>query len=123
MKTRKFIIISVASAAILIAAVSLYEIHVNQEIVRFVEGRIINHLKGRATAEPEALSGTRIKIISVEKNAYGCKFYKIEGVADVATKTGNHRKRPFKCVVIESSPPPHRFLDFTFTDDGEKILD
>lgn len=123
MKTRKFIITSVASAALLIAAVSIHEIHVNREIVRFVEGRIINHLKARVGTVPEALSGTRIKNISVEENAYGCKFYKITGEAGFATKTGYHRKRPFKCVVIESYPPPHRFLDFTFTDDGGKILD
>ena len=84
MKTRKFIIISVASAALLIAAVSIHEIHVNHEIVRFVEGRIINHLKARAGGEPEALSATRIKNISIEKNAYGCKFYKIDGEADFA---------------------------------------
>lgn len=123
MKTRKLIIISTASAAILIAAVSIYEIHVNREIVRFVEGRIINHLKARPGPRPEALSGTRIKNISVEKNAYGCKFYKIDGIADFAGQAGQHLKRPFKCVVIESGPPPHKFLDFTYTDNGEKILD
>ncbi len=123
LKARKFIIISAVSAAILIAAVSIHEIYVNREIVRFVEGRIINHLKSRAGTEPESLSGTRIKNISIEKNTYGCKFYKIDGEADFAGKAGHHLKRPFSCVVIESGPPPHRFLDFTFTDSGEKILE
>ncbi len=106
----------------MIAALSLHEIHVNHEIVRFVEGRIINHLKSRAGTEPESLLGTRIKTISIEKNTYGCKFYKIDGEADFAA-TGHHIKRPFRCVVIESGPPPHRFLDLTFTDSGEKILE
>jgi len=107
----------------LIAAVSIHAINVNHEIVKFVEGRIINHLKDRPGTEPESLLGTRIKKISIEKNTYGCKFYKIDGEADFASKTGHHLKRPFRCVVIESGPPPHRFLDLTFTDNGEKILE
>jgi hypothetical protein len=123
LKTRKLIILSAALAAILIAALSIHEINANREVVRFIEGRIINHLKDRLGPRPEALSGTRIKNISIEKNAYGCKFYKIEGIADFAGKAGQHTKRPFKCVVIESGPPPHKFLDFTYTDNGEKILD
>jgi hypothetical protein len=123
LNARKLIIISAISAAILIAAISIHEINVNHDIVRFIKGRIIKHLKNQGGTGPEALSGTRIKIISVEKNAYGCKFYKIDGEADFAVKTGQHRKRPFRCIVIESGPPPHRFLDFTYTDNGEKILE
>lgn len=123
MKARKVVAILAFSAVVLIAAISIHEIHVNHEIVRFIKGRIINHLKDRPGGEPEVLSGMRIKIISIEKNAYGCKFYKIDGEADLAAKTGYHRKRPFRCVVIESGPPPHRFLNLTYTDDGEKILE
>jgi hypothetical protein len=123
LKTRKLIVISAAFAALLIAALSMHEMNVNREVVRFIEGRIINHLKDRPGPRPEAFTGTRIKNISIEKNAYGCKFYKIEGIADFACKSGQRIKRPFKCVVIESGPPPHKFLDLTYTDDGEKILD
>jgi hypothetical protein len=123
LKTRKLIVISAALAALLIAALSMHEINLNHEVVRFIEDRIIDHLKERPGLEPQALSGTRIKNISIEKNAYGCKFYKIEGIADFAGQAGQRIKRPFKCVVIESGPPPHKFLDLTYTDDGEKILD
>jgi hypothetical protein len=123
LKTRKLMIISAALAAILIAALSMHEINVNREVVSFIEGRIINHLKARPGSLTETLTGTRIRNISIEKNAYGCKFYKIDGIADFACKSGQRIKRPFTCVVIESGPPPHKFLDLTYTDDGEKILD